>query len=195
MKILLINGPAGSGKDSIAKQLFPNPAKQGVLFEKLALPIKHAIAAMFQLSPDDYQLFFESPEKDKESPLFFNKTPRQVLIAFSEIFAKPQIDHNVFAELFCRRVDWAAKVNPKLRLVVVTDCGFKDELDYIVSKYGSKNVGLARLQREGYTFTNDSRNYITPDSPLDFYVSLDNNGTLEDAATALYNPLKEWANV
>ncbi len=141
MKFILLNGPAGSGKDTIAAALCE--ALENSRHEKFAYPIKHGIAAAFRMTQEQYQHYFESQAKNAETEFFLGRTPRSVLIDFSEIFMKPRLGHKVFAELFCRRIEHAQSDT----IFVVSDCGFSDECEELVRQFGERNVVVYRLQR------------------------------------------------
>jgi len=173
MKLILLNGPAGSGKDTIAKMIGD---KYNVIQEKLAFPIKRAIAAAFAMDKNQYEYFFETDAKNIEQDFFFGHTPREVLIGFSEIFMKPRVAHHAFAELFIRRTDnWlcANTNNPHEITFVLSDCGFNVEADYLIQQLGAANVAIVHLVREGKTFTGDSRNYVKPFIEPSFFVKFE----------------------
>ena len=192
MKLILINGPAGSGKDTIGKALSETIKDQhSILIEKLAYPIKRAVAAAFDMTPEQYTYFFESPAKNEEQPFFFMKTPRQVLTDFSEIYIKPRLGHQTFAELLCRRLDKQSDID----VCIVTDCGFEDEYQHLAKQYGERNVVVLRLFRDGCDFKGDSRNYIT-DTFTDCagIIDVNNNSTVESCVSTLLTILDEWLN-
>lgn len=158
-KIILLNGPAGSGKDTIGRFLVDKLNKAGIY--KFADPIKKAVAALFDLSPEEYQFYFETQQgKNNPSPRFNNKTPREWLISFSEDFAKknggPQIFGKILGDKL--RTNFSSGV---IESAVVTDSGFLPEAEAVLNTFGNEvDVYLIRLNRTGYKFDGDSRGYI-----------------------------------
>ena len=152
-KIILLNGPAGSGKDHAAKYLqFSLPSCR---LDKFARVLKERTHAMygFDWRPwDYYENCKEIPNED-----FLGLTPRQAYIAVSETYFKPQHGERVFGKFLADELD---KFNE--RIVPISDSGFVDEARVLIDKYGCSNVILIRIYREGYTFSrvNDSRDYI-----------------------------------
>ena len=158
-KIILLNGPAGSGKDSLGSFLVPKLNKASIY--KFATPIKKAVAAMFNLSPEEYQFYFETPEgKNNPSPRFFNKTPRQWLISFSEDFAKVHGGKDVFGKIMTTNLR-PAFANNMVENVIITDSGFQPEAEAVISSFrGECEFFLVRIHRNGFKFDGDSRGYI-----------------------------------
>jgi hypothetical protein len=158
-KIIFLNGPAGSGKDSIGNFLVPKLNKASIY--KFATPIKKAVAAMLNLSPEEYQFYFETPEgKNNPSVRFFGKTPRQWLISFSEDFAKKHGGTDVFGRIMATNLTPAFRTN-MVENVVITDSGFQPEAEALINAFrGECEFFLIRLHRNGFKFEGDSRGYI-----------------------------------
>ena len=143
-KILILSGPPGCGKDTAGNAI----AKQTpVLLEKFSTPLKSAIAAFLGIP-------FEYLERQKEEPVAYGKLPsfRQMQIDLSEKWAKQLYGDDIFAYLLADRLHRA-----KERDVVITDCGFRVELDYLVKEFGVENVLLVRMVRDGCNYAKDSR--------------------------------------
>ncbi|NDD53413.1 hypothetical protein EBZ39_05985, partial [bacterium] len=49
---------------------------------------------------------------------------------------------------------------PKVPLVLVSDCGFKEELLPLARCFGTSNILMVHVHRDGCTFQNDSRSYV-----------------------------------
>lgn len=190
MKIVLFNGAPRSGKDAVAKELFLT-LHFGYGFNvwryKFASAIKNPIKAMFNLTEEEFEKYFESPEKDKPQERFFGKTPRAVLISFSEEWAKPLFGKRIFGQIAGQTI--SQKNND---VIVISDCGFQEELDGLFEYIGPKNCIIYRLERKGasYAALGDSRKYIHDSSVL-LNKPLDNNRPLcevvKDVLTDLEN--------
>jgi len=155
-KYLLINGPAGVGKDTLGQLIAEYLTNVGetVLLDKFAAPLKKSVGDFLDLTAAERKYYFETPEKNKPQDRFHGATPRQALINFSEAWAKPTFGQPVFAK---KCVERNAGLNA---VVVVTDCGFTIEADVIYGQAESGDVMLVALERDGLTFESDSREYI-----------------------------------
>jgi hypothetical protein len=157
-KIFLINGPAGSGKDTAANELAEYFSGR---VAKFATPLKDAATAIY--CGNDRAVFdsFDTFEMKKvPHERFFGKTCREVQIAISEQFLKLIHDDNVFGNILAQKIEDKRDQNFP---VFVSDSGFRPEAEVLVRKFGPESIVLIRLHREGYTFEGDSRGYINLD--------------------------------
>lgn len=155
-KYILLNGPAGVGKDTLGEMLAEKLRKDGrdVYVDKFAAPLKDTVAQFFNLSPSDRKFYFETPEKEKAQARFCMATPRQALINFSENWAKPTFGQSIFAKLCLERnADFDG-------IVIITDCGFTVEYTTVRDALPNGSTFLVRLERAGMTFDGDSREFI-----------------------------------
>ncbi len=164
-RIILLNGPARSGKDSLANAFVRHAHDQGLKAEvtKFALPLKEKAHALFGFAGKPHD-FFEN-EKDVPQAYLYGKTWRQVYIAVSELLFKPMFGKDIFGRLLVDEIEIIRKIaevdgetDPDYFLV--SDSGFLDEASVVVSRYGAENIILVHLERDGYDFTGDSRGYI-----------------------------------
>lgn len=186
VKVVLLNGPAGSGKDSAGNHLADN---LGFWNMKFAGALKRSVYADHGLPTDLPLDFFESI---KEEPLgvFFGKSFRQACIHKSENMMKPAFGPRVFGRLFLREL-WQNYRNGASR-IVVTDSGFAPEALAMVPYIGAENMLLVQIRAEsrGKTFANDSRNYIElPDVTT---VVVTNNGPLPGYLKVVYDLVDHW---
>ena len=156
MKFVLLNGPPGSGKDTVAQHLVPYLS---FVHLKFAAPIKRMVAALLQCDQRTLEATKDVPNRmlrflDKELTTR-DDTPRQLLIALSEELLKPRYGNAVFGNLL-----WTEATKSSSSLFVVSDCGFESEVARLVSSAGPRNCMLFRLHREGHDFTGDSRSYL-----------------------------------
>ena len=172
-RIILLNGPPHSGKDTIGKLLAKHLSPRAVV-EKFAQPIRDAACATFPWITEDHL------DSLKDKPLWPNGEPtlRQWMMAFSENFMKPQLGNATFARLLIRRI-----VNTPAQFVVVTDSGFFEEALAMQRAYSPDCILLCQIEREGYTFAGDSRGYIRL-GPSDLKVRNE-----EDSADAAVNKI------
>lgn len=182
MKIILLNGPPRAGKDTAARiildelVLISNP----VLFEKFSLPIKHAFAGLMSAGVDDYgNVEGYEDAKSNPIPLLQNSSYRDWQIAFSEDFMRKRYGTHIFSQLFLERLK-LYRDNEIAWLVVVSDCGFQAEVDYIASKFPPEDLALFNIKRPGTSFVGDSRETVKPPHTSVFHSVIVNDSTIED---------------
>lgn len=175
MKVLLLNGPPRCGKDTIVKELIPYIKFRHL---KFAAPMKRAFAALLDITESALEDY-----KDIQSPVLQRKetttkehrdTVRQGLIAMSEEFLKPRYGDDFFGRIF-----WQHAKNSAASLIVASDCGFKEEVERVISNAGKRNCVLVRLHRNGCNFDGDSRSFM-PDGLCDTW-DIQNDGTIHEA--------------
>ena len=192
--VVLINGPINSGKDTLGELLAIELVRLGI-DTKLSMFKEelYTMASKISSIPRDEFVRQASDRFDKEEPwyklpqnsatgLYF--TPRQWLIHVSENVLKPLVGKTVFGKSALQNTIDPFFETYKSGVVIMTDCGFTDEVDEVRKVYKEitektifeqKNTILVRITRPGTSFANDSRNWI--DNP-DY--TIDNRGTLED---------------
>lgn len=161
IKIFLLNGPPGSGKDTAAEHL--EKSYQNAKLVKFATPLKLAAAAIyFGGDMEEFKKHDTYEEKGKPKQVFFGKTCREVQIAISEEFLKIFHDEKIFGKILSNEI---LRLNEKegINTFFVSDSGFREEAEVLVQIFGHRNVNLIRIKREGYTFEGDSRDYINLD--------------------------------
>lgn len=154
-KLILLSGPGRSGKDTAADHLVET---KGAYAFKFSAPIKAAIKATFDLHPDEVD-YVESI-KDEPTTIFGGLSYRRTQISFGEDWLKPNFGHDIFGRLAARHVRNVMRENPDQALYVSSDSGFAVESWPVVEVFGPKNVLLARVFRDGYDFSGDSRSYF-----------------------------------
>lgn len=169
MKVILFNGPPGSGKDVAVAHLMKKYPDKFVKRE-----YKTKLIELTKLMYDcPNELWDElQPRENKEvpHPIFEGRSPRQALIYISEEIMKPNFGQDYLSKSL------VANLNHK-KVNLVPDCGFPIELDSVVDKVGADNVILVRIHRPGCDFSNDSRMYVSNDKVLTYEIN--NNGSLE----------------
>lgn len=154
-KIVLVNGPPRSGKDTAGNIL---AHYYGAHVTKFAKRLKEAAHALYDM-PDLQHDAFEA-RKDEPCPEFRGKTPRQVYIALSETYFKPLYGERIFGEMLLQDL-----VNEEEQLdfegpVVVTDSGFVPEAEVLIEHFGADACLLLRMYRPSHDFSGDSRGYV-----------------------------------
>lgn len=179
MKIILLNGPPRSGKDtaSLAIEEFLDVSNLPVIHEKLAWPNKAAFAAVWRARMDeDFNVEFYEEHKGEIVPEI-GVSFRQFQIDFSEAFMKPRYGQNIFAKLLVGRI-MRDRISDN-QFVVVSDCGFQIEVDALIASQLFTDVLLIRCRREGCTYEGDSRQYVYLNGKPGVECDLQNSGTLD----------------
>jgi hypothetical protein len=168
MKIILLNGPPGCGKDFAAKALVLHFCRSmSVRWERFSRPNKHAFAGTIGVEMANHQYPMQQPdvvlpyELEKEKVIdFLGVSYRQWQIDYSEKFMKPLYGQDIFAKLFLQRN--AVRLGEANWLCVVSDCGFQNEYDVVSRALPIGDVFLINIQREGKSFAGDSREWVKP---------------------------------
>lgn len=151
-KVIILNGPAGCGKDTLAWALVEmGYAKGGTSFKYPMFNI-----ALATLGPDAYHDFLDGyndrARKEKPEGFLNGLSRRQFMIAISEQFVKPVLGDDYFGKYLAENLPDGDEV------FVVSDGGFASEVTPVVA--AGHDVRIVRLHREGYTFDEDSRGYL-----------------------------------
>jgi len=152
-KVVILNGPPGSGKDTLA----------GILAQTyiggVHLEFKQKLFALtkmiYGVSDDVWDGLYSRESKETPHPLFGGLSPRQALIKVSEEVIKPNFGKSYFGE--------QAAVSLSGQIHFFSDGGFVEEVKPIINKIGAENVLIIRLSREGCDFSSDSRMYLPDD--------------------------------
>lgn len=151
-KVIILNGPAGCGKDTLAMALVEMGFAKGTTSFKNPM-FNIALAA---LGPDAYHEFLDGYDdrtrKEKPECFLNGLSRRQFMIAISEQFIKPVLGSDYFGKYLAENLPDGNEV------FVVSDGGFASEVAPIVA--AGHDVRIVRLHREGYTFEGDSRGYL-----------------------------------
>jgi hypothetical protein len=155
MKLVLLNGPAGSGKDTAGRAL---AVQMGAKVVRFASPLKLATHALYGLDGAPADAF--EHVKEAHSGLFFGLSPRQAYIEVSERMIKPALGNDFFGRVLAQRL--VGLRDSFIELAVATDSGFVGEALPVVEAIGAANVLLIRLHAEGRgcSFRGDSRGHI-----------------------------------
>lgn len=151
-KVIILNGPAGCGKDTLALKLVEMGVAKGTTSFKNPM-FNIACAA---LGSDVYREFIEGyndrARKEKPEDFLNGLSRRQFMIAISEQFIKPVLGGDYFGKYLAYNLPDSNDV------FVVSDGGFVSEVTPIVA--AGHDVQIFRLHRDGYTFEGDSRGYM-----------------------------------
>lgn len=174
-KLIILNGPPDSGKDTAADYLaqcygYTKLEMKGAL-RKMAIAM--ATLAMSEKKARDLCAFLEFNREPKENlriKQFGNRTWREFLIWISEEVCKPIFGDDVLALAAVKAVRDSGAEH-----VVFSDGGFQIELNTLYKHLG--NLALVRVHRLDRSFTKakDSRGYLSLPSDTCFLRSLENS--------------------
>lgn len=178
-KIILLNGPKESGKDTLGHGL------QTVIPEvhifKFAEPIRKHICEILQIPEHDL---------DRWKSLYHDRlgmTVREAMIDYSENYMKPMFGDEIFGEILLDKLERTAE-NAKC---VITDSGFLGEAKFLYRSRlfeDPKQIILVRITREGHDFAGDSRGYLDPaDLPGIHFIDFVNEDGVEESVAKLAN--------
>ena len=200
-KIIILNGPASIGKDTIGNALakdyncIPTSFKRP-MFEISASILGARAFSKFITAYDD--------RDQKELPHDFlgGKTCREFMIWISEVVVKPLFGKRHFGKLMSEHIT----MNDNGFTFVCTDGGFPDEIIPLVED--GHDVTVVRLFMDGKTFSGDSRDYIRiKESHLpDYYAYQEHdvhlvNGDIDGGVMAVARAcgirpaIYEWADI
>lgn len=153
--IIILNGPPGSGKDTIANYFVDH--HEDYITDSFKSALYFETVAYFGLNLEQFTER-HSNRKLKEIPYHFYKgvllSTREMLIHVSEKIIKPFFGQDHFGRM--KGSEWLSSSKD----IIISDGGFVDETNAVCDKVGFENVLIVRLVREGYDFSGDSRDYI-----------------------------------
>lgn len=148
-KVILLNGPPGSGKDTAADFIVGRFGARKLEFKNA---LHHLVCEHFGL---DYGAWMRDYDNRalKEMPRadLGDRTPRQAMIHVSEEIVKPRHGNGYFALRTLDRMHHKA-------IHVISDCGFGSEVETMAAAF--HDVLVIKLVRTGCSFDGDSRNYV-----------------------------------
>lgn len=160
-KIILLNGPPSSGKDFAAN--FIADCFNRTRIDKFARILKERTHALYGFSDRKWDYYEHC--KDIPNDDFYGLTPRKAYIGISEKYFKPMHDKYIFGKLLLSDIK-----DIKFDILIISDSGFIEEAEVLIEEYGSENVLLIKLIREGCNFNNDSRSYLELKGIEEIYV-------------------------
>lgn len=192
-RVLILNGPPRSGKDTLSDLIFKGCVFSSHIAGSFKRPLQEITSAILGMKVHDFLEQYEII-KDELCPNGLPLTVRQLMIKISEEWVKPIGGSRYFGDLAYTQAlldsGLASRYSSSLydngipgHTVVFTDGGFGEECLPFVENLGAENVYIVRIHREGVTFDQDSRRYLTSDIPFLSkckFFDVKNDGSLTD---------------
>jgi len=161
MKVLILNGPPGIGKDTLANMLCEvAPVIRGefkhFLYVEAAEWMQEHVKSAENITTAIVKARNENREL-KELPWFLELSVRRILQIVSEDVVKPALGKDYFGRVAAKY--WYGKYTHH----IISDGGFSEEVNAVCDKFGAENVTVIRLKAPGFTFETDSRKYLMQD--------------------------------
>lgn len=194
VKIVLLNAPPGSGKDTVATFDYSDRIPWTTCRVAFADRLKRMAVRFFiehnttaRTGKAEYaDHVIRKWEKEKDTPFSYlnGKTPRQYYIAFAEKVIKPYFGQDYFGHVLKknleRRVRYRDRTTNNPVIYIVSDAGFYEESKVLTDWAGIENVALVNIFKEDCHWNIDSRRLLTPSLLAGHFKGIVNNGTKED---------------
>lgn len=154
--IIILNAPAGAGKDTIQQAIADLHEVSQLSFKKPMFAMAKAMLGDMGFA-EFMDAYNNRERKEKPLDLLHGSSPRQFMIWLSESVIKPHFGDQHFGNLLYD--DYIMHENDGYYVGVVSDGGFESETIALINT--GVPVRLVRLHRDGYTFAGDSRDYVS----------------------------------
>lgn len=152
MKLILFNGPPRSGKDTACEFLKKNYNIPYFSMIKYLKNYTHKKYGLIDIEHDHFEAV-----KDAHVGYFNGMSPREAYIKTSIEDIYPRLGETYYAACAFHQDILNIKNS---NIVSCSDFGKDIELEYFINKLGKNNICLITLERDGFAFTGDNRNYI-----------------------------------
>lgn len=151
--VILFNGPPRAGKSEAARYV-------STVFGAKVFNFKDKLVALtkeiYNISDEDWKDYYSRDNKDtKAIPNADGKTAREALIFVSEGIIKPLFGKDYFGKCAVETIKNSEK------MLVCGDCGFDQEVRPVIDHFGKDRVFLVKITRDGCSFKNDSRGWVS----------------------------------
>lgn len=184
-KVVILNGPALSGKDVGAKEMCAvlGGDRYPCYHQQFKSKLIQLTKAIFSVKSSEWNKLYTRENKEKPTDILGGMSPREALIYISEDVIKPKFGKSYFGVAAARGLREGVNI--------FSDGGFIEEVRPLISAVGVSNILIIRIFRDGYSFEGDSRSYF----PLDFgplVVDVHNNGTEKEYFDKLEYEITRW---
>ena len=182
-KIICFNGAPRTGKDTGAEYLRDN---RGWLLWSISYHLKQQVSRIYKIS-------IQALEQGKATPCprLHWRTPRDAYIAHGQMMKDFHGD-----DFWINRVVEGIKLT-NLTFHIISDVGFQAEINRLIEEFGSDNILLIYLSRDGCSYEKDSRSKVRPFHPHKSNTSLsvrfvNNDSDIDHYFKTLDEVVDEW---
>ena len=198
MYVVLLNGPKGSGKDTIASEFAVLDEKRAVL--PVARQMQEEAMKAIGHPAETVDLVNRNGIKDETCSFVYHNahlvawpegttlpilTPRELYIAYGDKLRAEQ-GSEVFADAWLKQA--AILMRQGVETLVMPDCRLQPEVNAAIRLVGTNRTLLVHVPREGCTWDNDIGSYCDHDYSYMFI----NNFRRDELGTALSNIVPHW---
>lgn len=178
--VVILNGPPGCGKDTIANAwVNAHSYHHNYSTKSFKEPMYKVAAAALGMPLENFLARYEDREwKEKSRPEWGGKSVRDLMISTSEDFLKPMFGNNHMGNLAVKSIKQEGLGQGDI--VVFTDGGFDAEVRELEKNF---HVQVVHVLRDGCSFDGDSRSYIEGEQRKTYL--LFNDSTIESAVSDL----------
>lgn len=151
--IILFNGAPSSGKSEASRYISVAYGAHKFNFKDKLVNLTKEI---FNIEDEEWNFYYSRENKDSVSiDKAGGKTAREALIFVSEVLVKPRFGKDYFGRC---AIEAIKDINKTL---VCGDCGFDQEVRPVIDHFGKDRVFLVKITRDGCSFKNDSRGWVS----------------------------------
>ena len=147
-KIVLLNGPPGSGKDTAAKFICDELHQFGVTHVKLSEPLK-VLASKIMMHEREF--LEENKDTFTVNGMNFRTTQIEIFNAIATSIDRGWLGKYLYSTIDATEED----------MFVCSDAGRMEDVEPLIENLGPDNICIIQLQRDGCTFEGDIRSYIS----------------------------------
>lgn len=164
-RVIIMNGPPGSGKDFIADRLV---SEAGAVKFEFKEHLRQLVKLIYQLDDETHDRLYQRENKELPQACLGVLSIRQAYIHVSEDVIKPKFGADYFGRIAASKLADAA-------LYVSPDGGFGPEVLCVADK--CDRVDVIHLHADGLDYSRDSRRYVHVDHPKVTTHRVDNDFT------------------
>jgi hypothetical protein len=147
-KIIILNGPPSCGKDTAAHIIQDYLGSDTVAHLKYSAPLKAFAANIAGISVEEL-------ERNKESEVFKNFSGRDLqIIVFNELARS--LGQDWLGQILAREIQ-----QEESDYIVVSDGGRPEDIAPLFRNLQGKEIMIAQIMRNGCSFSNDIRMYLS----------------------------------
>lgn len=184
-RIVILNGPRGSGKDAIAEAL------ANKFTDMFHIKFSDLLKTVVADSVGADREVLDTPEM-KLLPIKGDKSFVDLQIELFQ-FLKETYGPAVLGKFMVKQIHFVEKgMDPFLEAMTVisSDGGRREEIEEVAREFGADKVLIIQLYRDGKTFIGDIRTYV--EIPGIQIMQIRNDSTLEEVVSRVESIMRLW---